>query len=148
MVDTEKLEALSTKGIEAAEKGYIHSAQVFLGQVPEQQRSPELTSYLAYCQAKSESPDGPAAKTCEESIAQEPDNPTHYLILGRIMLLRGDKASAIEAFRQGLARKKDSRIANELNKLGLRRPPVIKQLSRSHPLNRYLGKLLYKLGLR
>jgi len=144
----EQLDDLLRKGIEAAEKGYIHSAQIFLGQVAEERKTPEVMSYLAYCQAKGQGRMHSAAKICRDSIKREPQNPTHYLVLGRILLLTSDKARAIEAFRQGLTAGSDERIAAELKKLGLRRPPVIKSLKRNHPLNRWLGKCLSFFGLR
>ena len=147
-VNPNQTDNLLKKGIEAAEKGYIHSAQVFLGQVAEERNSPELQSYLAYCQAKGQGRMAAAAKICRDAIQSEPNNPTHHLIMGRIMLLSGDKAHAIDAFRQGLKGGGDERIINELSKLGLRRPPVIKILKRSHPLNRWLGKVLGFLGIR
>lgn len=147
-VISDQMDNLLKKGIEAAEKGYIHSAQVFLGQVAEKRETPELLSYLAYCQAKGQGRMHSAAQVCRDAIKQEPNNPTHYLILGRIMLLNGDKASAIAAFRQGLKTGSDIRIVNELNKLGLRRPPVIKILRRNHLLNRWLGKVFGLLGIR
>ena len=48
----EQVDDLVLKGIEAAEKGYIHSAQVFLGQAAEHRNTPEVHTYLAYCQAR------------------------------------------------------------------------------------------------
>lgn len=147
-VNPDQTDNLLKKGIEAAEKGYIHSAQVFLGQVVEERNSPELQSYLAYCQAKGQGQMDAAAKICREAIQRDPNNPTHYLILGRILLLSGDKARAIDAFRQGLKSGSDDRIVIEISKLGLRRPPVIRSLQRNHPLNRWLGKLLGRIGLR
>lgn len=144
----EELNDLLNKGREAVEKGYIPSAQVFFSQVAEQQKTPEVRSYLAYCLAKSQGRTQIAAKTCTESIRREPDNPIHYLLLGRIHLLAGDKEKAIQALRQGVNINKDPRILNEINRLGARRPPVIKSLKRNHPLNRVLGKLFARLGLR
>ena len=143
-----QLDDLMAKGIEAAEKGYIHSAQVFLGQVSEQQNTPEVHSYLAYCQAKRQGRVHSAAKTCRESIKREPKNPIHYLILGRILLISGDKGKAIEAWRQGLRAGPNPLIIDELKKLGVRKPAVIKSLKRNHPINRILGKLFGGLGFR
>ncbi len=143
-----QLDDLTAKGIEAAEKGYIHSAQVFLGQVAEHRNTPELHSYLAYCQAKRQGRVHSAAKVCRESIKREPGNPIHFLLLGRILLLSGDKGKAIEAFRQGLKGGGHPLIIAELKQLGLRKPAVIKSLKRNHPINRVLGKLFGFLGLR
>ena len=144
----EQVEELIHKGIEAAEKGYIHSAQVFLGQAAEHQNTPELHTYLAYCLAKGQGRIASAAKTCRESIKREPDNSLHYLILGRILMMSDEKGKAIDALRQGLQANPDQRIIDELKKLGLRKPAVIKSLKRNHPLNRFLGRVFSSLGLR
>ncbi|MBD1400748.1 tetratricopeptide repeat protein [Pelovirga terrestris] len=143
-----ELNDLLNKGKEAVEKGYIPSAQVFFSQVAEHKNSPEVRSYLAYCLAKSQGRTQVAAKTCIESIRREPDNPTHYLLLGRIHLLADDKVKAVQVLRQGANINKDQRIINEISKLGMRRAPVIKSLKRNHPLNRVLGKIFARLGLR
>ena len=70
----------------------------------------------------------------------------HYLNLGRVYLTVGDKYAAIKAFRNGLLHEKNQLIAEELNRIGWRDLPVFTDLPREHPLNRYLGKLLKKLG--
>ena len=144
----EDLDILTQKGIEAAEKGYIHSAQVFLGQVSEHRNTPELNTYLAYCQAKGQGRMHSAAKICRESIKREPNNSLHYLILGRVLLMAGEKGKAIDAFRQGLKTSPNPKIIQELKKLGLRKPAVIKSLKRNHPLNRVLGRVFSTIGFR
>ena len=144
----DQIDDLIQKGIEAAEKGYIHSAQVFLGQAAEQRKTPELLTYLAYCMAKGQGRMHTAAKACRDSIKREPNNSLHYLILGRILLLSGEKSKAIDAFRQGLRASPNPKIIEELRKLGLRKPAVVKSLKRNHPLNRALGKMLSMVGLR
>ncbi len=147
-MNEEEMDELVQKGIEAAEKGYIHSAQVFLGQAAEQRNTPELHTYLAYCIARGQGRVSAATKICRESIKREPHNSLHYLILGRISLMAGDKGKAIDAFRQGLKTNPDPKIIAELKKLGLRKPAVIKSLKRNHPINRMLGKLFSFFGLR
>ncbi|RLB70246.1 MAG: hypothetical protein DRH06_03620 [Deltaproteobacteria bacterium] len=144
----DQLDDLLQKGIEAAEKGYIHSAQVFLGQVTEHRDTPELHSYLAYCLAKGQGRIHSAAKACRESIKREPNNSLHYLILGRILLMSGDKRKTIETFRQGLRVGPNPLIVDELKKLGLRKPVILKSLKRNHPINRALGRLFDFIGFR
>lgn len=144
----DQIEELLHKGIEAAEKGYIHSAQVFLGQVAEHRKTPEVRSYLAYCLAKGQGRMHSAAKMCRESIKREPGNSLHYLILGRILLMAGEKSKAIAAFRQGLRASPNPGIIDELKKLGLRKPAVLKSLKRNHPVNRALGRAFSIFGLR
>jgi len=147
-MSSEELDLLTRKGIEAAEKGYIHSALVFLGQVAEHRNTPELNTYLAYCQAKGQGRMHAAAKICRESIKREPNNSLHYLILGRVLLMAGEKGKAIDSFRQGLKTSPNPKIVQELKKLGLRKPAVIKSLKRNHPLNRMLGRVFSTFGFR
>ncbi len=145
---SDEIEDLMHKGIDAAEKGYIHSAQVFFGQVSEHRKSPELHSYMAYCLAKGQGRIHSAAKICRESIKREPNNSLHFLILGRILLMSGDRRKAIYTFRQGLRASPNPRIIDELKKLGLRKPAPLKSLNRSHLVNRTLGRVFSKFGLR
>ncbi len=147
-MDPDQLDDLLLKGIEAAEKGYIPSAQILLGQVAEHRKTPELRSYLAYCSAKGQRNLRSAAKTCHESIKREPNNSLHYLILGRILLMSGEKEKAIDTFRQGLKASPNPLILNEFKKLGLRKPAVLKNLKRNHPVNRMLGRVFCFIGCR
>lgn len=147
-MSSEELDILTQKGIDAAEKGYFHSAQVFLSQVAEQRNSPELQTYLAYCLAKGQGRMHSAAKICRESIKREPNNSLHYLILGRVLLMAGEKGKAITAFRQGLKTSPNQKIITELKKLGLRKPAILKNLKRNHPLNRVLGRVFSTIGFR
>ena len=144
----DQVEDLLVKGVEAAEKGYIHSAQVFLGQAAEHRNTPELNSYLAYCLAKGQGRMHSAAKICRESIKREPNNSLHYLILGRILLMAEEKGKAIDAFRLGLKTSPNPKIIAELKKLGLRKPSVLKTLKRDHPFNRVLGRVFGVIGVR
>jgi len=144
----DQLDDLLQKGIEATEKGYIHSAQIFLGQVAEHRKTPELHSYLAYCLAKGQGDMHSAAKICHESIKREPNNSLHYLILGRILLMSGHKTKAISTFHLGLRASPNPAIIAELKKLGLRKPAVLKNLKRNHPFNRVLGRVFGFIGFR
>ncbi|WP_442891754.1 tetratricopeptide repeat protein [Dissulfurispira sp.] len=89
-----------------------------------------------------------AISLCEDAIKGEPENPIHYLNLGKIYLHAGDKETAIHAFRAGLKYKINQQIIDELNKLQTRKPPVIPFLERNNPINKYLGIILSRLGLR
>jgi len=144
----EELDSTIRKGIDAAEKGYIHSAQMLLAQAVEHRNTPELHTYLAYCLAKNEGRLSNAVRTCRESIKREPGNSLHYLILGRILLLAGEKDRAVRTFRQGLKTSPNPKIMAELKKLGLRKPAIFKNLDRHHPLNRLAGRIFSTIGFR
>ena len=73
--------------------------------------------------------------------------PVLYLNLGRAFLLAGRKKDAIESFAKGLRFDRGhSELAREIKSLGTRRQPVVSFLSRSNPLNKYLGVLTRHKG--
>lgn len=112
------------------------------------QDSPTARSYLAFCIAKERHQIGRAASLCLSALQDEPGNSVHLLNLGRIYLLAGEKTRAIQTFRKGLRLERNRQIIEELKKLGLRQPPVMKSLHRGNPLNKCLGILFQKLGMR
>jgi tetratricopeptide (TPR) repeat protein len=114
---------------------------------PEEENSP-LISLYAYCIARERGQIRKAIELCRRAIQSDPENTTHYYFLGKIHLLSGNKKMAIEVFRQGLTLGPDQDIISELNKLGIRKPPPIKFLKRSNPVNKYLGLFLSRLNLR
>lgn len=147
MPDTEA-EKLFTKGLKALIQGDTLSALVFFEKATQIENSPIYCSHLALCIAKERGQVQKAISLCEEAIKKEPKNSVHYLNLGRVYLLVDNKADAIETFREGLSYEENQQIVDELNRLETRKPPVIPFLKRSNPLNKYLGIVLKKLGLR
>jgi len=139
---------LLNKGISAAEAGSYDEALIVLSQAAEQIQSPIVRSYSAYCQAKSHGKLAAAAQICQESITREPHNSTHYLILGRIFLLARKRLKAIKTFQTGIKISPNKLIVIELKRLGKRKASVITTLDRDHPLNRFLGKTLSRVGIR
>lgn len=148
MVNHDEIDNTIKMGIIAAEKGDIHSAQVLLSQAAEHRNTPELRTYQAYCLARGDGRVSAAAKACRESIKREPGNSLHYLILGRVLLLAGEKNKAVKSFRQGLKTSPNPKIIAELKKLGLRKPTLIKSLERDHLFNRFLGRVFSTIGFR
>ncbi len=72
-----------------------------------------------------------------------------HLNIGRVYLLMDNREFAVVNFRKGL--KVDNRnrdIITELAKLGIRRPPPFRFLPREHFLNKYIGLLMTRIGLR
>jgi tetratricopeptide (TPR) repeat protein len=94
-------------------------------------------------------------ETCSKAIkmfkgktpfGQEFFYPIFYLNLGRTHLAAGNKKKAIEAFHKGLTYDHENKdLLREIKKLGMRRKPVVRFLSRSHPINKYIGMILNKL---
>ena len=70
------------------------------------------------------------------------------IILGRILLMAKEKTRAIKTFRSGLRASPNQKIISELKLLGLRKPAVLKNLNRRHPLNLVLGRIFSGIGIR
>jgi tetratricopeptide (TPR) repeat protein len=94
-------------------------------------------------------------ETCQRAIrivnekmpyGQEFFYPTLYLNLGRSYLAAKKKKNAFDSFQKGIAYDKENReLKDEIRKLGIRRNPLLPVLKRSHPINKYLGKILNKI---
>lgn len=110
--------------------------------------TPQWYSYLGYCIARQRGQHRKGLELCKESLAVEPDNPVHYLNLGKVYLTKGDKAEALRTWREGMAKGGSPELIQQLERLGTRIRPLIPILARKNPLNRYLGILLTRLGLR
>jgi tetratricopeptide (TPR) repeat protein len=137
-----------SKGIEALGHDHVYLARTCFEHATKEERTPRSCSYLALCQAKTRGKFDDAIDLAREAIAAEPGNSLHYLNLGRVFLLAGMKGEAIEVFREGLKRERNAEVVTELERLGTRKAPPLPSLHRNHPLNKYLGILLARLGLR
>jgi len=109
---------------------------------------PGWYSYLGCCIARERGQYRRGEELCRESLEAEPDNPAHFINLARVNLANGNKVEALQVLREGMARGGSPELAEFLGRLGKRNPPLFPSLSRSNPLNRYLGLLLNRLGLR
>lgn len=141
-------EELFTQGLEALARGDTLSALAIFERAVQGGDRPIISSFLALCIAKERGQFQLAVTLCEKAKAREPHNTVHYLNLGRIFLIAGKKDDAVRTFREGLGYEQNREIINELEKLGTRRPPLISSLERSNPVNKYLGIILRRLGLR
>jgi len=72
--------------------------------------------------------------------------PTLYLNLGRAHLAAAEKSKAVKAFSEGLKLDPGNKdLTWEVRKLGERKSPPIAFLSRSNPINKYIGMALHKM---
>jgi tetratricopeptide (TPR) repeat protein len=110
--------------------------------------SPVLLSYLAYCIAIERGQIQKAVELCNEALVREPENPAHYLNLGRVYMHTGDKNEALATLRKGMSFGDYPDIRAILEKYGTRGKPVLPFLSRDNFLNKYTGMILHLLKLR
>lgn len=105
-------------------------------------------SRLGFCIAKQRGQIIRALELCHVTIEQDSNNPLHYFYLGKIHLIAGNTFDAIQAFRQGMVLGGGPEFERMLDVIGTRKSPVIPFLSRDNVLNKYLGIILGRLGLR
>lgn len=109
---------------------------------------PRWYACLGYCIAKERGQVTKGLELCRTAIDHEPNNPGNYLFLARVHLIAGRKEEALSALRQGMAQGGNPEIERMLDGIGTRKPPPIGFLSRDSALNKYLGLILSRLGLR
>jgi tetratricopeptide (TPR) repeat protein len=139
-----KAEKLLNDGRRDLDRGNTREALAQFEEAARLVRSPEILSNLAYCLAKEKGDYVIAVSLCREAMLNDSGNAAHYLNLGRVFLLAGDKRESIRVFRNGLLYEDNKHIKEELKKLGWRKIPVIHFLPREHFLNRCLGALLHR----
>ena len=144
----EEAEQLIAKGREALANEHEYLALTCFEQAIRMEWTPLTCSCLAYCRAKVKGNYRESLLLVRKSLELEPDNAVHYGNLGRILILSGEVDNGIEMLRQGLHHGDNIDIIKELERLGIRKPPLFKKLARSHPLNKHLGLLLSRLGIR
>jgi tetratricopeptide (TPR) repeat protein len=114
--------------------------------VPDDSR---YASYYGLCLALAKRDTREAVPICMDAIRRDIYRPELFLNLGRVYLLKRDRGRAHEAFMMGLRLdRRDPRIRRELRRMGIRRRPIFPFLDRDHLLNRWLGRLLSRYGLR
>jgi tetratricopeptide (TPR) repeat protein len=117
--------------------------------------NPFLLSYYGYLEAALNKNNKRGIETCLGALRMLKGNipdglelfyPVLYLNLGKTYLAAGYKKAAIDTFYKGLTFDHENKdILEEIKKLVTRKDPVVGFLPRSHPLNKYLGKLRHKL---
>jgi tetratricopeptide (TPR) repeat protein len=132
----------------ALEKEDFEAALVHLESALEQNDNPSWYSYVGYCIAKGRGEFRTGLDLCLMALELEPDNPVHYLNLGKVYFVSGNKKKALLAFRDGLAKGGNEEILRMLVESGMRNAPVFTSLPRSNPLNKFLGMLLHRHALR
>ena len=105
-------------------------------------------SRLGFCIAKQRGQLTRAFELCRTSIEHDPGNPLHYLYLGKVYLIAGNTLEALQVFRQGMLLGGNPELQRMLDSIGTRKSPVISFLSRDNLLNKFLGIIFDRFGLR
>ncbi len=84
---------------------------------------------------------------CEEAVRRGPPTTEMLVNLAKALVLTRNKEQAVRALRRAQELSPDDpRVGHEFLALGLRRPPPIPWLPRSFILNRWIGKLSWRLS--
>ncbi|TYO99299.1 tetratricopeptide repeat protein [Geothermobacter ehrlichii] len=145
---TDRFRMLLRQGLDALDKNDTLLALVLFEDACKLFETPTAKSCLAYCLAREKKQFQKAVAMCLSAKQKEPANSLHYLNLGRTYLEAGQKQKAIRALRQGLKMERNQQIIDLLVALGQRKTPPISSLPREHFLNRNLGLLLSRIGMR
>lgn len=122
-------------------------ASAFEQGIPDGKGWPVAASYLGYCIARCQGRKAEGARLCRHALKQEVFSSEIWHNLARIHMLQGDRRQAVEAVARGLGYDPDDTQLGRMQKeLGRRRAPPLRFLSRSHPLNRALGRLRTAFG--
>jgi tetratricopeptide (TPR) repeat protein len=141
-------EELLRKGLEELGQGNRLLALSFLEKSFRVCRTSACDSFLGYLIAQERGRIIEGLSLCNSSLEEEPENPIYFLNLGRVLYKADRKREAIDTVRRALYCGPCPEAEEWLNTVGIRRRPVFPFLPRKHLLNKYVGLLLSRLGLR
>jgi tetratricopeptide (TPR) repeat protein len=143
-------EASFRGGMELLEQGRVRDALGYFSGAIEIQRTasgdspgePRYLSYYGLCLGITRGNLREALECCRSAASREPYNGDAWWNLGRVALIAGRRGEAYRALHKGLdALPGHGGVLRDLERLGVRRPPVLSVVGRSHPLNVMLGRL-------
>lgn len=150
--ETHESKVLFNQALEMLSRSHVRGAIKHLEEAL--QISPNNAAYLSHyglCVAMDREDYDAALKLCERALKIDPKDVVSRVNLGKVYRLRGDNGAAYDEFlRAWRDDKSHPAPASELSRMGIRRPPVLRFLPRSHWLNVKLGRLRARLnrGLR
>jgi tetratricopeptide (TPR) repeat protein len=106
-------------------------------------------SYYGLSRAQAFGATPQSIQACETAARRDFFNPDLLLNLGRVYLLAGKTTKALAAFERGLGIAPSHKgLRAEFTKIDRRAAPPLGIVSRSHPLNKWLGRLRCSLWTR
>jgi Flp pilus assembly protein TadD len=142
----ERAKALYTLAAEKMHRNLLHDALRDLEQaIRLTAGKPLYVSQYGLCLAQSNQLDR-GLDFCRRAAKASPRDPHVRINLGRVYRIAGDAAAAHRCFMDAWkVDRRDPAAAAELACMGVRRPPVLAFLPRSHWCNRTLGQLRSQL---
>jgi predicted Zn-dependent protease len=121
----------------------LQHARRALGVAP---KNPFYLSYTGLLAALAESRYGDGETLCREALGMKVNHAQLYLNLAEVYQQAGRTGEAIDTLEKGLVSAgRDFRIRRALERIGVRRAPVLTFLHRSHPMNRTLGRWRHRV---
>ena len=145
--DTHESEVLFSQAMELLSRNHVRAALTRYEQALEiSPNNPVYLSYYGLCVAIEKQDIASGLRLCERAVKMDPRNPVNRVNLGKVYRLKGDNSRAYQSFLGAWKTDKTHpSAAVELSRMGIRRPPVLPFLRRSHWLNKKLGLLRAKL---
>jgi tetratricopeptide (TPR) repeat protein len=105
---------------------------------------PEGLSWYGLCLASVSRSFEHALRMCNEALAREPDRPAHHINTAMVLLLKGNRKTAIETLERAMEiHPDDEELRGFREQMGIRSKPPLPFLSRSHAVNVALGQVMY-----
>jgi hypothetical protein len=148
---TPEIRFLAERGVELCRRGEWRKGFEVMSAVAESEhRECDLPgvfySYLGYTIARYHREHSKALALARHAVETRFFEPENYLNLARVQLLAGNRRGAIRSCRKGLGiDPKHTGLQRLVQRLGQRQRVPVPFLSRSHPVNRFLGKCLYRI---
>ena len=104
-------------------------------------------SYTGLLQALAEENYDRGEQLCQDALSLKWNHAQLYLNLAEVYLQSNRLSEAIETLQKGLlSAGRDFRLRRALERIGVRRSPMVPWLERGHSLNRALGRLRQRLS--
>jgi Flp pilus assembly protein TadD len=104
-------------------------------------------SYAGLLSAVAEARFDVAERFCQDALSLKWNHAQLYLNLAEVYLQAGRSPEAVEVLQKGLlSAGRDYRIRRALERIGVRRGPVVPWLERTHALNRALGRIRHRIS--
>lgn len=108
---------------------------------------PERKSYYGVVNALELGQVSQAIELCKQAVQGNPGSADLRFNLAQVYIKAGRKHDSVLALEEGIRLNPEHRAVDMLrHRLGIRRPPVIRHLSRKNVLNKYLGLLVHRVS--
>jgi hypothetical protein len=139
------------EGIQLVERGAIDKGRpIFEGYLQTHPDSALALSYLGMLRAVRNNQGHQGLELCQEAVRKDPREALCFLNLARVHLFVGDRYQCVRAIHKGLKLRSPfhDHLVIFCSTIGRRRNPPLRFLDRNNPINAFLGRLTWRMGLR